>query len=190
MIIDGEAVVLDEHGRSDFGLLQRAIGKKPSLHDAGEIVFYAFDLLYLDGRDLRTMPLVERRRLLEPIVGGRTGTVRFSEEVDADGAEFFRVACEHGLEGTIAKPSVGTPPIDRDAGPNGSRSNARAAMPSLSSAMSLRPYRARSVDCCWLRGRATTSIMSAVVAPDGAIKNRLRYGSCSTPSLPIGPPLR
>ena len=53
MIIDGEAVVLDDQGRSDFGLLQRAVGKKQSLHDAGEIIFYAFDLLYLDGGDLR-----------------------------------------------------------------------------------------------------------------------------------------
>ncbi|MEY9534670.1 bifunctional non-homologous end joining protein LigD [Sinorhizobium fredii] len=103
MILDGEAVVLDDQGRSDFGLLQRAVGKKPSLHDAGEIIFYAFDLLYLDGHDLRNLPLSERRRFLEPIVAGRTGAVRFSEEVNADGAEFFRVACEHGLEGIIAK---------------------------------------------------------------------------------------
>lgn len=103
MILDGEAVVLDDQGRSDFGLLQRAVGKKPSLHDAAEIIFYAFDLLYLDGQDLRMHPLSERRRLLEPIVAGRTGAIRFSEEVDADGAEFFKIACEHGLEGIIAK---------------------------------------------------------------------------------------
>ncbi len=103
MIIDGEAVVLDDQGRSDFGLLQRAVGRRPSLHDAGEIIFYAFDLLYLDGQDLRMMPLAERRQLLEPIVSGRTGAIRFSEEVHADGAELFRVACEHGLEGIIAK---------------------------------------------------------------------------------------
>lgn len=103
MIIDGEAVVLDDHGRSDFELLQRAVGKKPSLHESSEIIFYAFDLLYLDGHDLRSLPLAERRRLLEPIVAGRTGAIRFSEEMHADGAEFFRVACEHGLEGIIAK---------------------------------------------------------------------------------------
>ncbi|WP_082566311.1 MULTISPECIES: non-homologous end-joining DNA ligase [unclassified Ensifer] len=103
MIIDGEAVVLDDQGRSDFGLLQRAVGRRPSLHDAAEIIFYAFDLLYLDGQDLRMMPLVERRQLLEPIVSGRIGAIRFSEEVHADGAEFFRVACELGLEGIIAK---------------------------------------------------------------------------------------
>jgi len=103
MIIDGEAVVLDDQGRSDFGLLQRAVGRRPSLHDVAEIIFYAFDLLYLDGQDLRMMPLAERRQLLEPIVAGRTGAIRFSEEVHADGAEFFRVACEMGLEGIIAK---------------------------------------------------------------------------------------
>jgi len=103
MILDGEVVVLDDQGRSDFGRLQRAVGKKPSLHDAGEIIFYVFDLLYLDGQDLRMHPLSERRRLLEPIVAGRTSAIRFSEEVHADGAEFFRVACEMGLEGIIAK---------------------------------------------------------------------------------------
>jgi len=103
MIIDGEAVVLDDHGRSDFGLLQRAVGRRPSSHDTAEIIFFAFDLLYLDGQDLRMMPLAERRQLLEPIVSGRTGAIRFSEEVHADGAEFFQVACEMGLEGIIAK---------------------------------------------------------------------------------------
>ncbi|SDN84229.1 non-homologous end-joining DNA ligase [Ensifer sp. YR511] len=103
MIIDGEAVVLDDHGRSDFGLLQRAVGRRPSSHDAAEIIFFAFDLLYLDGQDLRMMPLAERRQLLELIVSGKTGAIRFSEEVHAEGAEFFRVACEHGLEGIIAK---------------------------------------------------------------------------------------
>ncbi|MDX0358963.1 ATP-dependent DNA ligase [Sinorhizobium meliloti] len=102
-ILDGEAVVLDDLGRSDFGMLQRALGRLPSPYEAGAIVFYAFDLLYLDGRDLRRLPLRERRRLLEPLVAGREGALRLSEEVQADGDEFFRVACAHGLEGIIAK---------------------------------------------------------------------------------------
>ncbi|RVL00215.1 ATP-dependent DNA ligase [Sinorhizobium meliloti] len=102
-ILDGEAVVLNDQGRSDFGMLQRALGRLPSAVEAGAVVFYAFDLLYLDGRDLRRLPLRERRRLLEPLVAGREGAVRLSEEVQADGDEFFRVACEHGLEGIIAK---------------------------------------------------------------------------------------
>ncbi|XEN29804.1 bifunctional non-homologous end joining protein LigD [Ensifer sp. WSM1721] len=102
-ILDGEAVVLDDKGRSDFGMLQRALGRLPSAVEAGAIVLYAFDLLYLDGRDLRRLPQRERRRLLEPIVAGREGAVRLSEEVQADGEEFLRVACAHGLEGIIAK---------------------------------------------------------------------------------------
>ncbi|WP_042776643.1 non-homologous end-joining DNA ligase [Sinorhizobium fredii] len=102
-IIDGEAVVLDDKGRSDFGMLQRALGRLPSSYEAGAIVLFAFDLLYLDGRDLRRLPQRERRRLLEPLVAGREGAIRLSEEVDADGEEFLRVACEHGLEGIVAK---------------------------------------------------------------------------------------
>ncbi len=102
-ILDGEAVVLDDKGRSDFGMLQRALGRLPSAVEAGAIVFYAFDVLYFDGRDVRRLQLRERRRLLEPLVAGREGAVRLSEEVQADGDAFFRVACEHGLEGIIAK---------------------------------------------------------------------------------------
>ncbi|PLU10682.1 ATP-dependent DNA ligase [Sinorhizobium medicae] len=101
--LDGEAVVLNDQGRSDFGMLQRALGRVPSAVEAGAIVFFAFDLLYLDGRDLRRLPLRERRRLLELLVAGREGAVRLSEEVQADGDAFFSVACEHGLEGIIAK---------------------------------------------------------------------------------------
>nr|WP_164840683.1 non-homologous end-joining DNA ligase [Sinorhizobium meliloti] len=102
-ILDGEAVVLDDQGRSDFGMLQRALGRLPSAVESGAIVCYAFDLLYLNGRDLRRLPLRERRRLLEPLVAGREGAVRLSEEVQAEGEEFYRVACAHGLEGIIAK---------------------------------------------------------------------------------------
>lgn len=102
-IIDGEAVVLDEKGRSDFGLLQRALGRRPGVHGPGEILLFAFDLLYLDGRDLRRLPYAERRQLLESLLAGRDGAIRLSEEVDAAGADFFRVACELGLEGIIAK---------------------------------------------------------------------------------------
>ncbi|UAX94727.1 non-homologous end-joining DNA ligase [Ensifer adhaerens] len=102
-IIDGEAVVLDEKGRSDFGLLQRALGRRPGVHGPGEILLFAFDLLYLDGRDLRRLPYAERRHHLEQLLVGRDGAIRLSEEVDADGAEFFRVACDLGLEGIIAK---------------------------------------------------------------------------------------
>jgi bifunctional non-homologous end joining protein LigD len=102
-VLDGEAVVLDDQGRSDFGLLQRALGRRPAAHEPDEIILYAFDLLYLDGRDLRWLPQRERRRLLEPLLEGRVGAIRLSEEFDADGETFFRLACELGLEGIVAK---------------------------------------------------------------------------------------
>ncbi len=102
-ILDGEAVVLDDKGRSDFGMLQRALGRRPAAHEPGEIVLFAFDLLYLDGCDLRRLPQRERRQLLETIVAGREGAIRLSEEVEADGDELLRIACAHGLEGIIAK---------------------------------------------------------------------------------------
>ncbi|ATE84743.1 ATP-dependent DNA ligase [Sinorhizobium sp. LM21] len=102
-IIDGEAVVLDEKGRSDFGLLQRALRRRPGVHGPGDILLFAFDLLYIDGRDLRRLPYADRRQLLEQLLAGRNGAIRLSEEVDADGADFFRVACELGLEGIVAK---------------------------------------------------------------------------------------
>ncbi len=102
-ILDGEAVVLDEKGRSDFGMLQRALGRLPSPYEASAVIFYVFDLLYLDGRDLRGLPLRHRRRLLKPLVAGCEGAIRLSEEVEANGEEFLRIACAHGLEGIIAK---------------------------------------------------------------------------------------
>ncbi|WFS69565.1 non-homologous end-joining DNA ligase (plasmid) [Agrobacterium leguminum] len=102
-ILDGEAVVLDEQGRSDFGMLQRALGRRPAAHVTGQIILFVFDLLYLDGRDLRRLRQGERRRILEAILTGRTGAIRLSEEMDADGDAFLRVACAHGLEGIVAK---------------------------------------------------------------------------------------
>ncbi|APG86858.1 ATP-dependent DNA ligase (plasmid) [Sinorhizobium americanum CCGM7] len=102
-ILDGEAVVLDEQGRSDFGMLQRALGRRPASHAPDEIIFLAFDLLYLDGCDLRRLPQRERRRLLEQVLNGRDDPIRLSEEVEADGDEFLRIACAHGIEGIIAK---------------------------------------------------------------------------------------
>lgn len=63
-IIDGEAVVLDEKGASDFGALQRALGGRGGKQSASNAFLYAFDLLYLDGRDLRNLLQGERRDML------------------------------------------------------------------------------------------------------------------------------
>jgi bifunctional non-homologous end joining protein LigD len=96
-VLDGEIVALDEAGRSQFQLLQnfRRSGK-------GRLVYCVFDLLYLDGRDLRAEPLRTRRRLLAPIVKGLPN-VMLSESVAERGIAFFSAAIKHGLEGIVAK---------------------------------------------------------------------------------------
>lgn len=104
MILDGEAVVLDDEGRSDFDALQQALGGRAGTRDAAEAIFYAFDLLYFDGHDLRQMDFIDRRRLLETIVEPQgEGAIRLSETIDGDGDDLFQAAREHGLEGLIAK---------------------------------------------------------------------------------------
>ncbi|MGO7115547.1 non-homologous end-joining DNA ligase [Rhizobium johnstonii] len=103
-IIDGEAVVLDDQGRSDFGALQQSLGGRGGTKTSDASVLMAFDLLYFDGHDLTKTELASRRHLLEGIVpAGSQGAIRLSEEVDADGATLLAAACEHGLEGIIAK---------------------------------------------------------------------------------------
>ncbi|EJC80232.1 DNA polymerase LigD-like ligase domain-containing protein [Rhizobium leguminosarum bv. trifolii WSM2297] len=102
-ILDGEAVVLDEQGRSDFGLLQQSLGGRGGKMSS-DAIFMAFDLLYFDGHDLRNSELEMRRHLLEELVpAGGQGDIRLSEEIEADGDALLRLACEHDLEGIIAK---------------------------------------------------------------------------------------
>lgn len=106
MILDGEAVVLDDQGRSDFGLLQRSLGARgktmgsKASHDA---IFYAFDLLYLDGHDLTRTEYRVRRHLLNDVLPHGEGAIRISEEIDADPDALLENACQLGLEGIIAK---------------------------------------------------------------------------------------
>jgi bifunctional non-homologous end joining protein LigD len=102
-IFDGEAVVFDKQGASDFGALQTALGGRGGKKPAAEASFCAFDLLYLDGHDLRALPLDERRSMLHQLIGRQHSSIRLSEEVDAHGAEFLKLACELGLEGIVAK---------------------------------------------------------------------------------------
>ncbi|QPB18975.1 non-homologous end-joining DNA ligase [Rhizobium sp. 007] len=102
-IIDGEAIVVDERGRSDFGLLQQSLGGRGGKRTSGEALFVAFDLLYFDGHDLRQLELFSRRHLLEGLIIDREGVIRLSEEFQADGDRLLELSCEHGLEGIIAK---------------------------------------------------------------------------------------
>ncbi|MDQ0321133.1 bifunctional non-homologous end joining protein LigD [Pararhizobium capsulatum DSM 1112] len=106
MILDGEGVVLDEQGRSDFNALQTslgAVGRRSGNKTAGNAIFYAFDLLYLDGHDLRGLEYSERRHLLDDTLRGFDGAIRISEEIEADPAALLEHACRLGLEGIVGK---------------------------------------------------------------------------------------
>ncbi|GJE52898.1 Multifunctional non-homologous end joining protein LigD [Methylobacterium tardum] len=100
-LIDGEIVVETESGVSSFSALQQAL----TSGEIGGAVFYAFDLLYLDGKDLRALPLIERKDLLLQSLDDvdPKSRIRFSEHLVEDGAAMARHACRLGLEGIIAK---------------------------------------------------------------------------------------
>lgn len=96
-VLDGEVVVTDERGIANFGALQNWRSEAD-----GELFYYVFDLLWLDGKDLRDLPLSERRALLEQLDFG-DGIVRLSTAFKGSGTEFFDIARKMGLEGIIAK---------------------------------------------------------------------------------------
>jgi bifunctional non-homologous end joining protein LigD len=98
-LIDGEAVALDEDGRSGFGLLQEAL----SSGKTGEVVYYAFDLVHLDGWNLDEAKLADRKSLLKPLLGAGGGRLRYSDHQEGNGKAFLAAACEVALEGTVAK---------------------------------------------------------------------------------------
>jgi bifunctional non-homologous end joining protein LigD len=103
-ILDGEAVVLDDSGRSDFGALQRSLGGRGGKRVSTESILMAFDLLYLDGHDLTGSELSLRRHLLEDLVPpAGVRAIRLSEEVEGNGPRLLEHACQVGLEGIIAK---------------------------------------------------------------------------------------
>src|SRR5215469_7301263 len=98
-ILDGEVVVLGEDGLSSFADLQSAFqegARKP-------LTYFAFDLLHLDGHNLRGLPLVDRKAVLAQLLKSVDGDVRLSEHLEADGERVLRKACELGAEGIISK---------------------------------------------------------------------------------------
>ncbi|NTE37636.1 non-homologous end-joining DNA ligase [Agrobacterium tumefaciens] len=102
-ILDGEAVVMDAEGRSDFGLLQKSLGGRSGKATAADAIFMAFDLLYFDGHDLRGVELSSRQKLLEDLLTTRPPGIMLSETIEADGDALLASACGLRLEGIIAK---------------------------------------------------------------------------------------
>jgi len=111
-ILDGEIVALDEQGRSSFSLMQQRTGMTgPGTRGAKDrsvpIVYYVFDLLYLEGYNLMRVPLEKRKELLAEIIPRGAGLLRYSDHQVGGGLALFQVAADQGLEGIIAKMSQG-----------------------------------------------------------------------------------
>ena len=97
-IIDGEMIAPDVSGASDFSVFRRAIKRWP-----GKLAFVAFDLLHLDGKNLRPLPVIERRELLWKLVAPAEGAIQFSQHVLGDGKAFYEAVDKMGLEGMVSK---------------------------------------------------------------------------------------
>lgn len=96
-IVDGEVVVLDEHGVSHFQALQGYLSKKRQ----GQPSFFLFDLLYLNGKDLRQLPLLQRKQILQTLP--LSAPLHYSDHVTGQGPEVLEQACRLGCEGIISK---------------------------------------------------------------------------------------
>ena len=99
-IVDGEVVAFDEHGISQFQILQNAFRERQNQ----KLVYTVFDLLFLDGEDLRDLPLEERKARLKDLgLPADRGPIRYTDHMVGHGPEFFREAERHGLEGIVSK---------------------------------------------------------------------------------------
>ncbi len=101
-ILDGEAVALDRHGAPDFGALQAALSNDKS----EDLIFFAFDLLFLDGEDLRPLPLSERKMRLKTLLDGMKGKhagLRYVDHFETGGDAVLQSACRMHLEGIVSK---------------------------------------------------------------------------------------
>lgn len=101
-VIDGEIVALDEAGVSRFALLQKALSERAGTR----LVFYAFDLLHLNGWNLRNVPLEKRKAMLSQVLEGHMSSrsaLQFSDHVVGEGRAFYEQVSEMGLEGVVSK---------------------------------------------------------------------------------------
>ncbi|WP_190843488.1 non-homologous end-joining DNA ligase [Microvirga sp.] len=98
-VLDGEIVKLAENGVSSFAALQDALSKE----DTTDLVYVAFDLLFLDGEDLRGLPLEERKHRLSKLLAKAPATIRVSEYRIGGGKALYKQTCQLRLEGIISK---------------------------------------------------------------------------------------
>ena len=100
-LIDGELVVMLPSGRSSFEAMQQAVAKRPPRKG---LVYFAFDLIHLEGDRIERQPLEERKARLQKLIGpSKAGRIRYTEHVEGRGTEVFEQVCKMGLEGIISK---------------------------------------------------------------------------------------
>lgn len=98
-IVDGEIVCVDSHGVSQFNQL---------LHHRGEPILHAFDLLWLDGNDLRQLPLIARKKRLRDLIqASDSNRILYAQHVEREGKRFFTEIWSRDLEGIVAKRKLG-----------------------------------------------------------------------------------
>jgi bifunctional non-homologous end joining protein LigD len=98
-ILDGEVVVLEADGTTSFQTLQNALAENRQ----DDLVYFAFDLIYLDGYDLRGAPLMARKAALLELLAGGGKAIRPGDHIEGDGEDFYRQACNFALEGIVCK---------------------------------------------------------------------------------------
>jgi bifunctional non-homologous end joining protein LigD len=98
-VLDGEVIVPTETGHSDFGALEDDLGAGRS----DRFVFFIFDLLHLDGWNLRKVGLIDRKRVLAELLSDAPSVLRLSEHVEDDGPGLYQRACDLELEGIVSK---------------------------------------------------------------------------------------
>jgi len=98
-IVDGEIVALDDRGVSQFAELQSALAAGQSQR----LVFYVFDLLFLDGWDLSAVQLIARKEMLKALLAGGNAAIQYSDHIIGDGQALYERASEMGLEGIVSK---------------------------------------------------------------------------------------
>lgn len=103
MVLDGEMTIIDEQGKTDFQALQNYLK-----HPKGKLTYILFDLLALDGRDLRQDPLIARKEQLEALMPSAPGNLFYSRHVRGKGEESFQAACAAGMEGIVGKKADST----------------------------------------------------------------------------------
>lgn len=96
-IMDGEIVIVDKGGKATFSKLQN-YAKKPS----GRLIYYAFDLLWYDGHDLRDLPLIDRKQMLKQLISTNEA-IEYCDHIRGRGRDFFMAVSNQGLEGMMAK---------------------------------------------------------------------------------------